>query len=248
MSHIDLPPGAFKNRMTLGGYRCQPKSVPPSIVGIGISIYATVSSTPTPIIGLRKISMRILLSIALVVSIAACTTVPSLQEGPDAEVSFDGLVGINNSVFQRAWIDPDIDLSVYNKIMPGGAEFEFRAVRGSAGTSMSTSSRTEFQISEENQQRLIDTVGEIFREELSKSQFFTMTDERGPDVLIIKGALLDIVSRVPPERVGRAVRPAGSRPSTATRAKGSRPAPCSSRVRARCRATDSSAAAPWHPG
>ena len=147
--------------------------------------------------------MRILLSIALVVWIAACTTVPSLQEGPDAEVSFDGLVGINNSVFKRAWIDPDIDLSVYNKIMPGGAEFEFRAVRGSAGTSMSTSSRTEFQISEENQQRLIDTVGEIFREELSKSQFFTMTDERGPDVLIIKGALLDIVSRVPPERVGR---------------------------------------------
>ncbi len=147
--------------------------------------------------------MRHLLTTALVVSIAACTPAPSIQEGPDAEVTFDGLVAINNSVFQRAWIDPDIDLSVYNQILPGGAEFEFRAVRGSAGTSMRASSRTEFPISEENQQRLIDTVGEIFREELSKSQYFTITDERGPDVLIVKGALLDIVSRVPPQRAGR---------------------------------------------
>jgi len=146
--------------------------------------------------------MRILLSLALFVAIGACTPAPSIQEGPDAEVTFDGLVAINNSVFQRAWIDPDIDLSVYSKILPGGAEFEFRAVR-STGTSMRASSSSEFQISEENQQRLIDTVSEVFKEELGKSQYFTITDERGPDVLIVKGALLDIVSRVPPQRAGR---------------------------------------------
>lgn len=147
--------------------------------------------------------MRHLLAAALVVSIAACTPAPSIQEGPDAEVTFDGLVAINNSVFQRAWIDPDIDLSVYNQILPGGAEFEFRAVRATAGTSMRASSSNEFPISDENQQRLIDTVGEVFKEELSRSQYFTITDERGPDVLIVKGALLDIVSRVPPQRAGR---------------------------------------------
>ena len=146
--------------------------------------------------------MRILLPLALFFAITACTPAPSIQEGPDAEVTFDGLVAINNSVFQRAWIDPDIDLSVYSKILPGGAEFEFRAVR-STGTSMRASSSSEFPISEENQQRLIDTVGEVFREELSNSQYFTITDESGPDVLIVKGALLDIVSRVPPQRAGR---------------------------------------------
>ena len=30
-----------------------------------------------------------------------------------------------------------------------------------------------------------------------------MTDEPGPDVLVVSGALLDIVSLVPPERAGR---------------------------------------------
>lgn len=147
--------------------------------------------------------MNKILFVALFATMAACTTAPTIQEGPDAEVTFDGLVAIDNSVFQRAWIDPDIDLSFYNQIMSGGAEFEFRAVRGNAGTSSRASSRNEFPISEANQQRLKDTVGEVFREELANSQHFTMTDERGPDVLIVRGALLDIVSRVPPERVGR---------------------------------------------
>ena len=150
-----------------------------------------------------KILMKNLLFVTLVVSITACTTTPTIQQGPDAELSFDGLVAIDNSVFQRAWIDPDIDLSVYDKIMPGGAEFEFRAVRGTAGTSSRASSRNEFPISDEGQQRLIDTVSEIFKEELSNSQYFTITDTPGDDVLVVKGALLDIVSRVPPERVGR---------------------------------------------
>ena len=146
--------------------------------------------------------MKNLLPVAVFFAIAACATTPTIQSGPDAEVSFDGLVAIDNSVFQRAWIAPDIDLRPYNQIMGGQAKFEFRAVRGT-GTSRANSSRNEFPISEENQQRLIDTVSEIFREEIGNSQHFTITDEPGDDVLIVTGALLDIVSRVPPERVGR---------------------------------------------
>lgn len=147
--------------------------------------------------------MKNLLPVAVFVSIAACTTTPTIQSGPDAEVTFDGLVAIDNSVFQRAWIAPDIDLRPYNKIMGGDAKFEFRAVRATGGTSRAASSRNEFPISEENQQRLTDTVSQIFREELGNSQHFVITDEPGDDVLIVTGALLDIVSRVPPDRVGR---------------------------------------------
>ena len=146
--------------------------------------------------------MKNLLPIAAFIAIAACTQAPTIQSGPGAELSFDGLVAIDNSVFQRAWIDPDIDLRPYTQIMGGQAKFEFRAVRGT-GTSRAASSRTEFPISEANQQRLIDEVSQVFREELANSQHFTITDEPGDDVLIVTGALLDIVSRVPPERVGR---------------------------------------------
>jgi hypothetical protein len=126
----------------------------------------------------------------------------TLQEGPDAEITFDGLVRVNNSVFKRAWAAPDIDLARYTKIMTGGAEFEFRAVRGSP-TATRSSNQREFPISEKDQQKFKDLVEEIFNEELAKSTRFTMTDQPGADVLIIRGAMLDIVSLVPPERAGR---------------------------------------------
>ena len=72
---------------------------------------------------------KILLTISVIV-IAGCSSAPpTIQEGPNAEVSYDGLHAIDNSPFQLAWADPDIDFSKYNKIIPGGAFLEFRAVK-----------------------------------------------------------------------------------------------------------------------
>jgi hypothetical protein len=151
----------------------------------------------------EEVQMRNLYLAATAVIIAGCATpAPTVQFGGDAETTFDGLVRVNNSAFQRAWVDPTIDLSQYSKILPGAAEFEFRAVRG-GGTSMRRSSATEFPISEADQQRLKDLADEIFNEELRNSTRFTMTDSPGPDVLVVRGAMLDIVSNVPPTTAGR---------------------------------------------
>jgi len=134
----------------------------------------------------------------------ACTQTPSLDTGPGAELTFDGLAPISNARFKNAWIDPDVDLAGYDKIMAGGAEFEFRAVKKSSGSSsMRRGNETEFWISDQNKQKLIDTVGDVFVEELQKSKHFEIVNEAGPDVLIIVGVLHDIVSRVPPEMIGR---------------------------------------------
>lgn len=147
--------------------------------------------------------MRIMYLTAAALLLSACASEPSIQQGPDAETSFDGLVRIDNSRFQRAWIDPEVDLKSYSKIIPGNAEFEFRAVKERTRTSTSLISEQEFWISEESRERLVETVSQVFSEELAKSRHFTITDTPGPDTLIITGALLDIVSRVPPESVGR---------------------------------------------
>ncbi len=136
--------------------------------------------------------------------IAACTSAPpALQTGPDAERTFDGLVRIDNSRFRLAWADPEVDFSQYNKVMPGGARFEFRAVSKSAGRVSSSGGRGEYWISDANRDKLIDAVSKIFNEELSKAQGWETATETGPDVLIIRGAILDIVSVVPPDMAGR---------------------------------------------
>lgn len=141
-------------------------------------------------------------SVALIF-VASCATEPSIQTGPNAETTFDGLVRIDDARFAGAWVDPDVDLKRYTKIIPGGAEFEFRSVQKMSASQARRTNEREFWISDSNRQRLVDTVTEVFEEELQRSKYFTVTDEPGPDALIIVGGLHDIVSQVPPEDVGR---------------------------------------------
>ncbi len=149
--------------------------------------------------------MKRLMLVLLSLLIVACTSAPpALQTGPDAERTFDGLVRVDNSRFRDAWADPEIDFSQYNKVMPGGARFEFRAVSKTGGrTALSRGNRSEFWISDANRDKLVDTVSGVFKEELSKAQGWDIVEEVGPDVLILRGAMLDIVSFVPPEMIGR---------------------------------------------
>ncbi len=146
---------------------------------------------------------KILLTFAAMIIAGCASEPPTIQEGPNAEVSYDGLHAIDNSVFKLAWADPDIDFSRYDKFMPGGAFFEFRAVKKSSGTQRARSSASEFYIDERARERLKEETLTIFKEELAKSTRFTVTDTPGPDVLIIRGGLHDIVSFVPPEPIGR---------------------------------------------
>ena len=142
--------------------------------------------------------------LCVVALMAACAAEPTLDTSADAVKSFDGLTPIKNARMGNAWIDADVDLTQYNKIMPGNAEFEFRAVKkGPRSSSMRRSNESEFWISDEAKQKLVDTVTAVFDEELQKSKSFTIVDKPGPDVLILVGAMHDIVSNVPPQLVGR---------------------------------------------
>ena len=146
----------------------------------------------------------IIIATAAALALTGCAAKEStIQTGPDAEVTFDGLNRVDNSAFQDAWADPDIDFSRYSKFIAGGAVFEFRAVKKSTGTTRAGSSSSEFWIDDAAKARLEEEVSTVFQEELAKSERFTETDTPGPDAIIIRGALHDIVSRVPPQYVGR---------------------------------------------
>ncbi len=147
--------------------------------------------------------MKIYLLAILCLVFAGCSSAPpTIQEGPNAEVSYDGLHTVDNSIFKLAWADPDVDFSKYDKVMPGGAFLEFRSVKKKSRL-RATSSDTEFYIDGNNRERLKEELSTIFREELAKSTRFTMVDAPGEDVLTIRGGLHDIVSFVPPEHIGR---------------------------------------------
>ena len=149
--------------------------------------------------------MKILSLVILAIVFAGCSSAPpTIQTGADAEVSFDGLHKVDNARFASSWADPDIDFSRYSKFIPGGAEFEFRAVRRTGGSGgRASSSASEFWISDADRERLIEETSAIFAEELANSTRFEITDTKGDDVIIIRGAIHDIVSNVPPDLIGR---------------------------------------------
>ncbi len=146
---------------------------------------------------------------SLVAALYALPLVCGAQGAEDidasTETSYDGLVQVKRTGYRNVWIKPDVDISVYSKIMLGPALFHYREVRETPRTTTArrSSSATEFTIQENSRVRLEETMAEIFLEEMSESEYFTLVDEPGRDVLFIWGGLHDIVSNVPPEPIGR---------------------------------------------
>lgn len=137
-----------------------------------------------------------LLSGILLASISiSATAAPKVQTGMLAEVTYDGLHRVDVRTMKKAWAKPQLDLTQYTKIMvlPTAMTFKDADKR----------SRSEFPLNQHQKDTLKETVLSVFIEELGKSERYTLTNEPGPDVLQIQAAILDIVSRVPPEPVGR---------------------------------------------
>lgn len=153
---------------------------------------------------MNQITPTIGLAFASALLIVGCVSKPpAFQQGPDAEVAYDGLVRVDNTSFKRVWADPDADLSGYTKILPMKAAIEFRAVKGSGRSSMRLSSDSEFPIDDRNREKLVAEIGKVLSEEISSNTRFAITDKPAQDTLILAVSLLDIVSQVPPESIGR---------------------------------------------
>ncbi len=136
-------------------------------------------------------------------ALIGCETVPpTIQTGPDAELTFDGLHKVDNSQADLAWARPDFDISGYTKIWPVGAGIEYRQVKDKGRSSMSRSRGGPYFIDDKARARFEKVVRDVFKEELQKIERYELVDGPGPDVLMVRGGLLDVISMVPPEPIG----------------------------------------------
>ena len=136
-------------------------------------------------------------------AIVGCETAPpTIQTGPDAELSFDGLHKVDNSQADLAWARPDFDISGYTKIWPVGAGIEYRQVKDRGRSSMARSQGGPYFIDDKSRAKFEEAVGKVFKEELQKIEKYELVDGPGPDVLMIRGGLLEVTSMVPPDPIG----------------------------------------------
>jgi hypothetical protein len=136
------------------------------------------------------------------ISFGCATATPTIQTGPDAELSFDGLHLVDNSQADLAWARPDFDLSGYSKILPLSAGIEYRTVKNQGRSSMARAQGGPYFINDKTRERFETLVTDVFDEELAKTKGFTVVAEPGPDVLVVRGGLLDVTSFVPTEPTG----------------------------------------------
>lgn len=140
----------------------------------------------------------------LTVLLVGCEgSTPTVDTSAASEMSYDGLYPVKGGTADQAWARPGSDLSQYTKIMLQSVGIEYRP-GGESGRLSSVRSRADhFEITDAQKERLKSVVRDAFLVELGQSEHFTVVDEPGPDVLLIRGALLDVVSYVPPEPIGR---------------------------------------------
>ena len=136
----------------------------------------------------------------------AGTTQPQTQTGDEAEITFDGLRRVDNTIMDGVWAKPDIDLRGFDKVIFVPVGVSYREIEPSDPTTAlrrTTRSRDtdlrEFQLDEETKALFEAEIGAVFMEEVAASKVYTVVDEPGPDVITVGIALLDVVSRVPPQ-------------------------------------------------
>jgi hypothetical protein len=137
------------------------------------------------------------------ISVACTTTPPSIQTGPDAELSFDGLHKVDNSQADLAWARPDFDISGYTKIMFVRGGIQYTPAKNKGRTSMERQRGGPYFIDENSRERFEELVRTTFTEEMQKIERFEIVTEPGPDVMIIHGGLLNVESYVPVDDFSR---------------------------------------------
>ena len=146
---------------------------------------------------LRTIKIKLLSGLAAVLVAACQTTPPAIQTGPDAEKSFDGLNVVDNSQADQAWAREDFDISQYTKIMLVTSGFEYRQAKNRGQTTTERSRGGPYYLDADRRARFEAEVHKVFVEELEKLQNYEFVTEPGPDVMMLRGAMLDIVTYVP---------------------------------------------------
>jgi hypothetical protein len=130
-------------------------------------------------------------SALLALVLTACTR-------PEAPAAADRSLQVRNPKLRIERVTQERP-AAFDRVLLAPIELEFREVAPLAGPSGSTQNRTEFPVGERERQQLAAVFDERLRKELADNPRLTLAEAPGPGVLVVKPALRDIVSRVPPE-------------------------------------------------
>ena len=117
-----------------------------------------------------------------------------------------GLEKVKRAKFRETYVDTGVDFKRYKNLYLGDAYFDYRDVgpaQRSRSSALSTSNKSVFGIAEEDRVKYQEIVSEAFMKQLAKGKNYNIVDSIDENTMIMRGAVVDIISRVPPTFAGR---------------------------------------------
>jgi hypothetical protein len=116
-------------------------------------------------------------SLTFILLATGCASEPAtIQQGEDAEVSFDGLHRVDNPQADAAWARPDFDISSYSKIMLVGAGIEYTSETNKGRTSRDRSRGGPFFIDDSTRERFEQLVAEFSKLFFAEIKFIAIAN------------------------------------------------------------------------
>ena len=151
-----------------------------------------------------KSPLKMVTTAGILVGLAGCGAAPppTVQTGPDAEVSADGLHRVDNSVMAMAWVKPDLNLQGYTKLMIEDVTVAYQK-EPRATTQSPGSSEDNFALTPSQMDNLKSWFNEAVITALTKEDGWEIVDTPGLDVLRVSAHLIDLVVRTPAQDMSR---------------------------------------------
>ena len=149
-----------------------------------------------------KTSLMVMVAVGLLAGCASSGP-PTVQTGPDAEVTVDGLHRVDNSVMALGYMKPDIDLRGYTALMLDPVSVSYQ--KDPQGRRRSTdigAGSSNFALSSSQMENLKSWFQEAVVEALTGDGGYRIVDTPGPDVLRVTAELLDLIVRIPTQASG----------------------------------------------
>lgn len=148
--------------------------------------------------------MKSLLTVLVLVFLVA-GSVSAQSPAINEMEGMENLEKVKRAKFRETYVDTGVDFSKYNKLYLGEALYDYRDVGPAKRTRMYTGSsrKSAFGISEADRRKFEEIVEQAFLKEIEKGKKFTIVETIDANTIILRGAVIDIISKVPPEFIGR---------------------------------------------
>jgi hypothetical protein len=145
----------------------------------------------------RFLSAVVILAVA--VALSGCESQPVVEM--TEPLSFDGLTPLQGTIMTRVWVREGFSLDGYRKVILEGAGIQYRPVPRQPTTGPGNGA-SEFPLTRQQKQELELLITQEFDRALDRLEL-TEVSEPGPDVLRVRGFMLDVVSSLPPDTTDR---------------------------------------------